>query len=573
MPTSTSDFQVSANNPDALFTLKLHRGDGMLLLAMNWKNGKPPKDFVGFSIEYKEPKGIKFFPLKNRVCFRDKDGKVSKTSGSTLQAPIQKFRWVHFPRNAELPGLFTYKVRPVFMDDKDDLSFGEPQQAQIALNRETHAKKLNVTFTRGFVSSQAFVDAYENDGGIKALLPGKAKDGLDFTPTHPKAKQALEWMGFESRDVILKMLDIAIADKKSSVKVACYDLNEPEIVSRLIKIGKRLQVIVDDSADHGEKGSAENEAAKRLEKSTPGNVKRQHMNQLQHNKMIIVNGPKLKAAIGGSTNFSWRGLYVQANNAVVVFGAKAIEPFLTAFDNYWQFDSVKDFGKTGSAIWNDLKLTGIDAKVSFSPHGSANAMLDIIGNDIEKNTTSSLFYSLAFLFQTSGSIRDAVTKLTLDNKVFVYGISDKKVGGIDVQKPDGNVAPVFPSELSKNLPEPFKSEPTGGTGTRMHHKFVVIDFDKPTARVYMGSYNFSPTADTKNGENLFLIKDRKVAVSYMIEAVRLFDHYEFRLAVKEAKKAAEPLVLTKPPRKAGEKAWWEKYYDNKRRIKDRELFA
>ena len=55
------------------------------------------------------------------------------------------------------------------------------------------------------------------------------------------------------------------------------------------------------------------------------------------------------------------------------------------------------------------------------------------------------------------------------------------------------------------MPEPFKSEPTGGTGTRMHHKFTVIDFDKPTARVYLGSYNFSTPADLKNGENLVVV--------------------------------------------------------------------
>ena len=42
--------------------------------------------------------------------------------------------------------------------------------------------------------------------------------------------------------------------------------------------------------------------------------------------------------------------------------------------------------------------------------------------------------------------------------------------------------------LSKNVPQPFKAEPTGGGGTRMHRKFIVIDFDKPTARAYMGSY-------------------------------------------------------------------------------------
>jgi phosphatidylserine/phosphatidylglycerophosphate/cardiolipin synthase-like enzyme len=51
------EFQVSGQNAAALLTLKLHRGDGMTLIAMNWKIGKPPQDFVGFAIEYKEPTG------------------------------------------------------------------------------------------------------------------------------------------------------------------------------------------------------------------------------------------------------------------------------------------------------------------------------------------------------------------------------------------------------------------------------------------------------------------------------------------------------------------------------------
>ncbi len=66
----SGEFQVSGRNTDAQFTLKLHRGDGMTLAAMNWKNGKPPQDFVGFAIEYKEPNGDRFFALKNRLGFR-----------------------------------------------------------------------------------------------------------------------------------------------------------------------------------------------------------------------------------------------------------------------------------------------------------------------------------------------------------------------------------------------------------------------------------------------------------------------------------------------------------------------
>ena len=132
---------------------------------------------------------------------------------------------------------------------------------------------------------------------------------------------------------------------------------------------------------------------------------------------------------------------------------------------------------------------------------------------------------------------------------------------------------VFASALDKNIPAPFSKEPAGGGGNRMHHKFVVIDFDKPTARVYLGSYNFSIPADEKNGENLLLIRDRRVAVSYTIEALRIFDHYHFRVAQQQAKKARKKLQLARPPGKAGEKPWWDEDFTNARKIRDRELFA
>jgi phosphatidylserine/phosphatidylglycerophosphate/cardiolipin synthase-like enzyme len=89
----------------------------------------------------------------------------------------------------------------------------------------------------------------------------------------------------------------------------------------------------------------------------------------------------------------------------------------------------------------------------------------------------------------------------------------------------------------------------------------------------MGSYNFSVAADSSNGENLLLIKDRRVATSYMVEAIRLFDHYHFRIAQLEAKKKREKLQLKKPPRKDGEEPWWMKDYTDPRRILDRKLFA
>lgn len=64
-----------------------------------------------------------------------------------------------------------------------------------------------------------------------------------------------------------------------------------------------------------------------------------------------------------------------------------------------------------------------------------------------------------------------------------------------------------------------------------------VDFYKSLARSYLGFYNFSNAADMKNSENLLLIRDLRITTTCMIEALRLFDHYRFRVAQQKAKKA------------------------------------
>lgn len=71
-----------------------------------------------------------------------------------------------------------------------------------------------------------------------------------------------------------------------------------------------------------------------------------------------------------------------------------------------------------------------------------------------------------------------------------------------------------------------------------------------------------------------MIKDRAVATSYMIEAVRLYDHYRFRTLQEDAKdKGRKVITLRLPPSKPSEKPWWQKDWDDPIRARDRVLFA
>lgn len=586
----STEFQVIGANSKAPFTLKVHRGDGMVLLGMNWREGKPPRNFVGFAIEFREPDSDKFWAIRNRIGFPGQRKKFSDPSIETTKAPIQKFRWMHFPGNAEKPGKFTYRVTPMFMDDGGALSSGEPQTAALALMRETHPGQLNVAFTRGFVSSQAFVQRFAPDKKLSTLVPDSADEGLVFKATHAKAEEAHAWMGFEARSLIHEVLDEAIK-KKADVRAIAYDLNLPEVLTRFEKLKSRLKIIIDDSAGtgggHKAPDSQESKSAARLRKSSgKDNVKRQHMANLQHHKSIAVRGKGVNKVIFGSTNFTWRGFYVQSNNAVVVNSKKAVDDYFKAFEDYFGADSAKDFKASKAPDgWHRLGITGLNAQVGYSPHNADNGLLSDVGKDIGK-AKSCVLFSLAFLGQTKkGPIGPALGKQIKSKKVHTLGIADANVKagnlGVEVLSPDNKRRVVRSSALTGGAPAPFSTEPSGLSGssgqhrgTRMHHKFVVIDFDTADARVYFGSYNFSEPADQSNGENLVFIKDRTVATSYMIEAVRLYDHYRFRTAQEDAKgKGRKVLELKLPPAKPSDKPWWQKDWDDPTRKRDRELFA
>ena len=70
-----------------------------------------------------------------------------------------------------------------------------------------------------------------------------------------------------------------------------------------------------------------------------------------------------------------------------------------------------------------------------------------------------------------------------------------------------------------------------------------------------------------------MIRDRRVAVSYAVEAVSMLDYYHFRVAQLEAKTAKKRLELARPPNKPGEKAWFDEDYTDIEKIQDRQLFS
>jgi phosphatidylserine/phosphatidylglycerophosphate/cardiolipin synthase-like enzyme len=562
----------------------------MCLIGMDVND--PADDFVGFAIEVKAPGASSFVALNNRLAFSyAKPVKQAVTGArwySSLEAPFQKFRWIDFPNDPK-GGDYQYRVTEMHMPRDGQLVKGTSVSAAITLDPIIYQDFLDLGFTRNFASSQAYADRYKNNPNV---IPAKANAGLKFKKA---SGDVYEWLGFEAYQLIFDILAKVAADKNLTLDVFAYDLNEPSFVAGLEKLGKRLRIVIDSSGAHAPATSAESQAAKRLAASAGGeNVKRMKFIKLQHNKVLIVKSRgQPQKVLFGSTNFSFRGLYIQANNAVVAYAPEAAqlfeEYFELAFDNAGKPAKKWFENDPLSQKWMPITVAGKPPlKFCFSPHEDSDLSMNPVGQAIA-GAKSSVFFAIAFLYQTkSGPVRKAVDKLMKSN-VFSYGISDKP-GKLQVFKPDKSIGLVDFAYLAKTAPPPFNTEWSGGSGIHQHDKFVVTDFSLPTAQVFTGSSNLAPSGEEGNGDNLVCIQDQKVATSYAIEALRIFDHLHFRLRMQKgqagskgkgkgsAKKASATqnaaLTLQKPTSISGNPSWFEDYYKKgSQKAGDRALFS
>jgi phosphatidylserine/phosphatidylglycerophosphate/cardiolipin synthase-like enzyme len=558
------------------FSLKLWRGERMALIGMDVE--QPEDDFVGFSIEVQSPGGKSFEALRNRLAFSYPTGALKAVDGfrhfPSTEAPFQKFRWIHFPYEPT-KGDYTYRVTKQHMKADKTLTPGTSITLDIRLGDEAYDGLLDVGFTRNYASSQAYAETFKNNSNI---IPANADDGLSFKKVKPDkvAGDVYQWLGFEAYELIMGFLHDVVADDTLELDFFAYDLNEPDIVGLLEKMGPRLRAVIDDSKDHSPATSAESKAAARLAKSAgKSNVKRMHFSRLQHNKVLIAkrNG-KAERVLFGSTNFSFRGLYIQANNALMFRAPEVAALFADVFE--LAFSNPKKFNAQPIASqWHVVQpVGGPPVRFCFSPHADADLSLNPVGAAIDQ-ATSSVFFCIAFLnMAPNGAVREAIDRLE-SKTVFSYGVSDKR-GGLQVKKPDGSLGIVDFEYLSSKAPEPFKSEWNGGKGIHEHHKFVVTDFNLPTAKVFTGSSNLSVGGEENNGDNLVMIEDPRVATSYAIEAIRVFDHLEFRTRMMSANAAkdAGALTLALPASLSGKPAWFEKFYKTGSQLeKDRKLFS
>ena len=188
------------------------------------------------------------------------------------------------------------------------------------------------------------------------------------------------------------------------------------------------------------------------------------MGKLQHNKTIVVDGPKVQAVVCGSTNFTLARVLraVQQRRRPARREARSSRSWRRSTTTGSNDDAARLRRDRRRRSWTDLGLDGIDAQVAFSPHATKNALLQTIADDIGENTTSSLFYSLAFLYQTPGADpRRDQEGHEGRRRSSSTASPTRRSAASTCRSPTATSRRCFPRRSTKNVPEPFKSEPTG----------------------------------------------------------------------------------------------------------------
>jgi hypothetical protein len=348
----------------------------------------------------------------------------------------------------------------------------------------------------------------------------------------------------------------------------------------------RLRAILDNAALHSKPNKSgtmpiEIDAAKMIiAASGAGNVRQGDFNRYQHNKVFIKrdSGGNAQRVIFGSMNFSVRGVYVQANNVIVVDDPNVAGMFAKAFDNAFknnvkagpfQADPIAKGYMVGSAT-DTAALPKFS--LALSPHKDSSVSLGPMSDRIRKAASSVFFAVMEPTGQ--GPVLTSLRQIAAVPTVFSYGTVETNKG-LAVQSPDGEMGIMTSfAALTKTVPEPFKKETDGGMGMHIHDKFVVVDFNGANPAVFTGSSNLAAGGEEANGDSLAMIEDGAIANMYAIEALATFDHFHFRKVMQTAK-SNDSLGLWYPGKpNAPPTAWWKSYYDTKNiHMRDRLLFA
>src|SRR5215217_7179343 len=298
------------SNPLTSLTVEILTGDAKVLLAFNLDK-KDSKELAGFTIQC-QPEGLDPYYLFNKLQFADPSihaQVATEPARSTVNSPIQKFRWLHVPggihQKKVVHGKYIYTVTPRYFEDGLLL----PIDRGLSVVKETTLipfvkDGIELGFTRGFTQSQAFISHFGSKAGFKPknadllfdpnVSAGVSSDGVAYTYL-----DEYKWSGFTARTKIFDLIEGVLKDKTLFLDIFAYDLNEPDLLRHFLTLAGegRIRLMLDDAALHHNPDEPEPEdlfeaefrKVDKKQANGESSIQRGNFKRYQHHKVMIVS--------------------------------------------------------------------------------------------------------------------------------------------------------------------------------------------------------------------------------------------------------------------------------------------
>ncbi len=318
--------------------------------------------------------------------------------------------------------------------------------------------------------------------------------GIRYYRSSPETTTEVPWEVYfsevgagDSHYSLEKRLVARLTDAVEQIDAALYHLDSAPIADAFIKAHRRgLQVRIITETDN-----IDEEAIDRLQKAGIPVTDDRNPDSLMHHKFIVIDR---RYVWTGSYNTTYNGAYKNNNNVILIDSVPLAHNFTQEFRELLLNAQVEN--PSGGSV---VKLSdGTQISTYFSP---INNTIPPLLKEIQSAKKSIHFMAFSF---THDRLGDAMLE-RFKSKVDVRGVFEKRQNDDQYSEYKDMKKAGVPVVLDKN------------NGT-MHHKVIVIDGET----VITGSYNFSKNAETRNRENLLIIKgNSEIAEAYLAEFERV----------------------------------------------------
>jgi phosphatidylserine/phosphatidylglycerophosphate/cardiolipin synthase-like enzyme len=282
----------------------------------------------------------------------------------------------------------------------------------------------------------------------------------------------------------------AIDQTRTSIDVASYDFDLLSVARALVRAehrGVTVRIVVD--SDHGQTEAVDFLRAEGIPIVGDGRE------ALMHDKFVVID---LQEVWAGSMNLTVNDAYRNDNNLLRIHSEQLAKIFSKEFEEMFlrkQFGASSPTGKPAAIV--ETEAGPVEAL--FAPEDRvARRVIQLI-----RGAKKSIHF-LAFSF-TSEGIAEAMVERAAE------GIS--LLGVLETTQVRSNTGTQF--EVLR-----------GGGGVyldanprNMHHKLILIDGEI----IITGSYNFSESAESKNDEDLLILRNPELAATFEWEFQRIHE--------------------------------------------------